>query len=317
MLTCQAKLTIKNNSTLGYMEVGAMSKQFNNIGIIGKHGDPLAGGTLSELLDYLGKRNCKILLDSGSLGSTTDLGQKYETADRAILGKECDLIIVVGGDGTLLNAARSLVSFDVLVLGINLGRLGFLVDVTPSDLSETLDQIFAGHYKEEQRALLHAHVTRDGQLINESTAFNDVVLHTRNVARMIEYETHIDDQFVNVTRSDGLIVSTPTGSTAYALSGGGPILHPELNAVVLVPICPHTMSHRPIVVDAESKIEIVVSKSNQALAQCTCDGQIDLNVENGDHIVIEKEQYPIRLIHPENYNYFEILQAKLHWGKHP
>lgn len=294
-----------------------MSNQFKNIGIIGKHGNPLAGGTLTALLQYLGKHDVHILLDISSLGAVEKLGDDYETAGREILGEKCDLIIVVGGDGTLLNAARSLVHFDVPLLGINQGRLGFLVDVTPSDLSDTLDRIFSGQYKEERRCLLHAHVIRNGEQINESTAFNDVVLHTRNVARMIEYETHIDGQFVHITRSDGLIVSTPTGSTAYALSGGGPILHPDLNAIVLVPICPHTMSHRPIVVDADSKIEIVVGISNQAHTQCTCDGQIDLNIQNGDHIVIQKVERPIRLIHPESYNYFEILQAKLHWGKHP
>lgn len=292
-----------------------MSTQFNNIGIIGKHGDPYAGGTLTDLLDYLSKHDANILLDEISLGTVTDLDQEYETADRNTLGEKSDLVIVVGGDGTLLNAARSLVSADVPLLGINLGRLGFLADVTPLHLSDTLDLIFSGNYREDQRAILEAQVFRGDERVNQSAAFNDVVLHTKNVARMIEYETHIHGQFVNVTRSDGLIVSTPTGSTAYALSGGGPILHPELNAIVLVPICPHTMSHRPIVVDANSIIEIVVSESNQASAQCTCDGQIDLEVQNGDRIVIEKLANPVRLIHPANYNYYEILRAKLHWGK--
>jgi NAD+ kinase len=292
-----------------------MSRQFNKIGIIGKHGDPNAGGALSELLAYLGKHEADILLDKRSLESAVDVNQGYTLADRKTMGESCDLIIVVGGDGTLLNAARDLVDYEVPLLGINLGRLGFLADVTPSELEETLDQICSGTYEEDKRTLLRARVIRDGELINESTAFNDVVLHTRNVARMIEYETHINDQFVNVTRSDGLIVSTPTGSTAYALSGGGPILHPGLNALVLVPICPHTMSHRPIVVDADSKIELVVSESNRAHAQCTCDGQIDLPTQNGDHIIIEKKEKSVRLIHPQSYNYFKLLRAKLHWGK--
>jgi NAD+ kinase len=292
-----------------------MSRQFNKIGIIGKHGDPNAGGTLTELLAYLGKHQAEVLLDKKSLASAFGSNHDYKLVDRKEMGENCDLVIVVGGDGTLLNAARDLVDYGVSLLGINLGRLGFLADVTPSELEETLDQICSGTYEEDQRTLLQARVIRDGEQINQSTAFNDVVLHTRNVARMIEYETYINGQFVNVTRSDGLIVSTPTGSTAYALSGGGPILHPELNALVLVPICPHTMSHRPIVVDADSKIEIVVSESNQAHAQCTCDGQIDLATQNGDHIVIEKKERPVRLIHPANYNYFKLLRAKLHWGK--
>jgi NAD+ kinase len=297
------------------MEAGNMSRQFNKIGIIGKHGDPNRGGTLSDLLAYFGKHEAEILLDKKSLGSAIEDSENYSFVDRQTMGENCDLIIVVGGDGTLLNAARDLVDYEVSLLGINLGRLGFLADVTPSELEETLDQICSGTFKEDRRSLLQARVVRNGEEINENTAFNDVVLHTRNVARMIEYETYINGQFVNVTRSDGLIVSTPTGSTAYALSGGGPILHPDLNALVLVPICPHTMSHRPIVVDADSIIEIVVSESNQAHAQCTCDGQIDLALQNGDRIVIEKKEHPIRLIHPESYNYFKLLRAKLHWGK--
>jgi NAD+ kinase len=292
-----------------------MSRQFNKIGIIGKHNDPNRGGTLTELLVYLGKREAEVLLDKRSLESAVANDQGYNFVDRPSMGENCDLIIVVGGDGTLLNAARDLVDYKVPLLGINLGRLGFLADVTPSELEESLDQIFSGIYKEDQRTLLQATVIRDGEQISHNTAFNDVVLHTRNVARMIEYETYINEQFVNVTRSDGLIVSTPTGSTAYALSGGGPIVHPELKALVLVPICPHTMSHRPIVVDADNKIEIIVSESNQAHAQCTCDGQVDLALQNGDRIVIEKKEHPIRLIHPASYNYFKLLRAKLHWGK--
>lgn len=292
-----------------------MSKQFNTVGIIGKHGDPNAGGTLTDLLTYLEGLPVDILLDKNSVESAANLSQSYTRVDRQELGEKCDLVIVVGGDGTLLNAARSLVDFGVPMLGINLGRLGFLADVTPSALTETLNQICLGNYKEDQRTLLHAVVIRDGKQINESSAFNDVVVHTCNVARMIEYETHIGGQFVNITRSDGLIVSTPTGSTAYALSGGGPILHPSLNALVLVPICPHTMSHRPIVVDANSQIDIVVSETNQAQTQCTCDGQIDLALQNGDRIIITKKEKPIRLIHPADYNYYEILRAKLHWGK--
>ncbi len=292
-----------------------MPKIFKTVGIIGKHGDPHAGGTLDELIRYLTTHQIQILLDEISLETIADLAEDDGVVDRPTLGKRCDLVIVVGGDGTLLNAARSLMDYKVPMLGINLGRLGFLADVIPSDLTHTLDQIFAGNYQEEQRTLLYARVLRNGKQINESAAFNDVVVHTCNVARMIEYEVHIGGQFVNIARSDGMIVSTPTGSTAYALSGGGPILHPSLNALVLVPICPHTMSYRPIVVDADSTIEIVVSKDNQARAQCTCDGQIDLGLENGDRVIIEKRKTPIRLIHPPEYNYYGILRAKLHWGK--
>jgi NAD+ kinase len=292
-----------------------MSNHFKTIGIIGKHGDPHAGGVLRELLAYLDRCEFASLLDEVSLGVATNLAERNAYVSRETLGKDCDLVIVVGGDGTMLNAARSLVDFDVPLLGINLGRLGFLTDITPTTLIDSLDQIFAGNYQEEKRDLLQARVLRNGKQINESAAFNDVVVHTCNVARMIEYDLHIGGKHVNTARSDGMIVSTPTGSTAYALSGGGPILHPSLSALVLVPICPHTMSYRPIVVDANNTIEIIVSENNQARAQCTCDGQIDLGLENGDHVMIKQKEKPIRLIHPSDYNYYGILRAKLHWGK--
>jgi NAD+ kinase len=289
-----------------------MTISFNTIGIIGKHNAPNTGGVLNELLGFLRQRQLKVILDSRSLA---DEHPEEEHAERPVLGESCDLIIVVGGDGTLLNAARSLVDYQVPLLGINLGRLGFLTDVAPSDMQHSLEQIFAGDYQQERRALLHARVMRGDTQISESTAFNDVVVHTCNVARMMEYETYINGKFINVTRSDGLIVATPTGSTAYALSSGGPIVHPSLDALVLVPICPHTMSYRPVVVAASSRVEIVVSEDNQARAQCSCDGQIDLSLENGDKVVIEKTADPITLIHPSDYNYYGILRAKLHWGK--
>lgn len=292
-----------------------MSNYFKNIGVIGKHGDPHAGGVLRELLGYLDRCELASLLDEVSLGSSADLAERNSFVSRERIGKDCDLVIVVGGDGTMLNAARSMVDFNVPLLGINLGRLGFLTDITPVALIDSLDQIFAGNFQEEKRDLLQARVMRNGTQINESAAFNDVVVHTCNVARMIEYDLHIGGKHVNTARSDGMIVSTPTGSTAYALSGGGPILHPSLSALVLVPICPHTMSYRPIVVDANNTIEIIVGENNQAHAQCTCDGQIDLGLENGDHVIIERKANPIRLIHPADYNYYGILRAKLHWGK--
>jgi NAD+ kinase len=292
-----------------------MTKPFNTIGIIGKHGDPTAGGTLLEVINYLKQHDYEVLLDEYSFDVSPELIRDMTGVCRSELGERCDLAIVVGGDGTMLNAARSLVDHGVPILGINLGRLGFLTDISPDDIHRHLDQILAGNYLEEQRALLHARVMRNGDEINESTAFNDVVVHKTDVARMIEYETYIGGKFVNNTRSDGLIVSTPTGSTAYALSGGGPIVHPSLNALVLVPICPHTMTYRPIVVDGDSTVEIMVTEDNQGHAQITCDGQIDLGLMNGDRVVIKRKDKFIRLIHPENYNYYEILRAKLHWGK--
>jgi NAD+ kinase len=184
-------------------------------------------------------------------------------------------------------------------------------------MAERLDEILGGRYAFEDRFLLHTYIEREGQNISESTAFNDVVVHKWDVARMIEFRTYINDKFVHTMRSDGMIVSTPTGSTAYALSGGGPILHPALHAVVLVPICPHTMSNRPIVVDASSVIRIEVSDHTRSPAQITCDGQINLGLVSGDRVVIRKKERPVRLIHPQDHNYFDVLRAKLRWSEHP
>ncbi|MCF6210598.1 MAG: NAD(+) kinase [Gammaproteobacteria bacterium] len=292
-----------------------MSTPFKTVGIIGKHGASSASDTVKQLINCLQKQQLEVLLDRDSLDLTQDLGNDITLVDRGELGRRCDLAIVVGGDGTLLNAARELVDHDVPLLGINLGRLGFLTDIPPTDLSTNLSRIFAGEYKEESRNMLNAQVIRNGETVSDSTAFNDVVVHKFNAARMIEYETFIDDQFVNTTRSDGLIVSTPTGSTAYALSSGGPIVHPSLNALVLVPICPHTMSYRPIVVDGNSRVDIIVHDLTHTSARVTCDGQISLALSDGDRVSIQKKPRPIRLIHPPEYNYFSILRAKLHWGK--
>jgi len=228
---------------------------------------------------------------------------------------KCDLVIVVGGDGTLLKAARLLVDMDVRILGINLGRLGFLTDVSRHEMEARLDEIFAGRFQEESRFLLRAVVVRNGEETMHGDALNDVVLQKWNVARLIQFDTHIDGLFVTTQRADGLIVSTPTGSTAYALSGGGPILHPSLNAIALVPICPHTLSNRPIVVDAMSTVEIVVCDGQQTSAQLTFDGQTASALEPGDRVVIRRKDRPVRLIHPPDHDYFATLRTKLHWAK--
>ena len=241
--------------------------------------------------------------------SELNLDLPHEILDRQTLGDTVDLAVIIGDDGTLLNAARSLCNHDVPLLGVNLGRLGFLTDISPEGLEEKLEQIFAGEYDEEPRGLLHSRIFRQGELISQSSAFNDVVIHKWNGARMLEYETYIDGKFINTTRSDGIIVSTPTGSTGYALSGGGPILHPSLHAIVLVPICPHSMVY------VDSEIKIIVKDCNQAEAQVTCDGQINLGLQAEDRIHITREQHLIRLIHPKSYDYYAMLRAKLHWGK--
>jgi NAD+ kinase len=287
--------------------------EFSTIGLITKPEDARLADTVHSLVNYLKSKSLEIIVDQGAAVLLQDPGLVGRT--RQDMARHCDLIIVVGGDGTLLHAARSLVSSQVPMLGINRGRLGFLVDVSPDDISATLDEILAGRYKEEYRFLLHAEVVRDGIVIAQSEAFNDVVVHVRNVVRMIELDTYVDGRYLNTQRADGLIVATPTGSTAYALSGGGPILHPSLNAIVLVPVCPHTLSNRPIVVDAESRIEIRVCERNNPPARVSFDGQANVKLLPKDCIKIRRQSNLLRLIQPVDHDYFNILRAKLRWSE--
>ena len=290
-----------------------MSSHFQRIGIIGKQGDPAVKDTILRLCDYLvadGKdvlleqETCR-LLDNRPLPSVSEID----------LPCQSDLVIVVGGDGTLLHAARKLSPRGTPILGINLGRLGFLVDLSPAEMIPRLDQIFAGEYDEEERFLLRVTMGDESGDDSGVNALNDVVLHKWNIARMIEFETYINGKLVNDQRSEGLIVSTPTGSTVYALSGGGPLVHPSLNALILVPICPHTLSNRPIVVDGDSEIEIHLARGQSDDVQITCDGQSTLPVMEGEIIRISKAPDKVRLIHPKGHDHYSILRAKLGWGK--
>ena len=288
--------------------------KFNTIGVITKPQAETARETLQSLFDFLANNNCTDFIDEQIPDSIN--AHQFEKLDRKEIGERCDLAIVVGGDGTILNAVRSLSRASVPLLGINVGRLGFLADISPDNLEDSLNEILAGSYHEEQRFLLEMQVYRDNKLIFEGDAFNDVVVHIRDVARMIEFETRINDEFVNHQRADGIVVSTPTGSTAYALSGGGPILHPKLDALTLVPICPHTLSNRPIVIDADSQIEILICNTKEGIAQATCDGHLSTDVHVGDCIKVKRKADKITLLHPKQHNYFEILRAKLHWSEH-
>jgi NAD+ kinase len=288
--------------------------KFNTIGVITKPQAESARQTLQVLFDFLKNKNCDIILDEHVPDTlNTD---NYSKVSREQIGQQCDLAIVVGGDGTILNAARSLSDAHVPLVGINVGRLGFLADISPEDLEHSLDEILNGFYHEEQRFLLEMQVVRDNKVIFEGDAFNDVVIHIRDVARMIEFETRINDEFVNHQRADGIVISTPTGSTAYALSAGGPILHATLDAITLVPISPHTLSSRPLVVHADSQIDVLICNTKEGIAQATCDGHLSMDVLVGDHIKVQRKADKITLLHPRKHNYFEILRAKLHWSEH-
>ena len=287
-----------------------MALQFQTIGLIGKLDAPMPIELLLKLNEFLLGNGQQVLLEEETGNKMP--GHGMETATLEQIGCVCDLAIVVGGDGTLLHTARSLADYHVPLVGVNLGRLGFLVDISPGEMTVKLDQIFSGHYQEDRRFLLRAEING-----KTSTAFNDVVIHKWDTARMIEFETYIDGAFMDAQRSDGMIISTPTGSTAYALSGGGPLMLPELNATVMVPICPHTLSNRPLVVAGESLIEIIVcGNTNLDHVRVTCDGQISMSVQR-KAIRIRKHHCPVRLIHPPGHDHFKILRKKLSWSGHP
>ena len=287
-------------------------KQFSTIGIFCKENDERIETTLRTLHQFLSAENFKIVAEKNAAEIINIPVMNTDEICSCI-----NLAIVVGGDGTLLKAGRLLSDKDIPVIGINLGRLGFLVDISPNEIAEQLAQMLQGRYTLETRSLLYAEAFRGKQSLGESIALNDVVLHVRNDIRMIEFTTHIDDHFVNTQRADGIVIATPTGSTAYSLSGGGPILHPGLDAVVLVPICPHTLSNRPLVVSNDSLIHIELCESRDVNARLSFDGQSNIELQAGDHVVIRQKSHKLQLMHPESYDYYHILRNKLGWSVSP
>lgn len=288
--------------------------EFRRIGLVGRLGSEQAQTSLHRLIAYLKQVGVDIVLDDEIALSMPDAGVR--TAHREILADDCDLVIVVGGDGSLLSAARVMVRTGVPILGINRGRLGFLTDIKPDEIEEKVGEVLAGDYLTEKRFLLTSSVYRDGKPIASADALNDVVIHPGQFIRMIDFELYIDGEFVYRQRSDGLIISTPTGSTAYALSGGGPIMHPKLDAIVLVPLNPHTLSSRPIVVNGNSEIRLLVVDSNLVQPHVTCDGQNHVITEAGDEILVRKKPETLSLIHPPNHNFYDTCRTKLGWASH-
>ena len=286
---------------------------FESIGLISKPGDDKVADTLERLVAFLEQRAVRLVLDRTSAAYLAGRGEFVATREE--LGDRCDLAIVIGGDGTFLGAARSLAGCEVALLGINLGRLGFLADIMPDEIVERVGEILDGCFDEEPRLMIEASVERGGGVAARFDALNEVTAHKAELARLLEFETYIDGRLVYNQRSDGLIVSTPTGSTAYALSGGGPILHPNLDAVVLVPICPHALGSRPLVVHGASEIEIRMEARDNPLAHLTCDGQSSMELAHGDRIRIRRKTSSVRLIHPAGHDHYATLRAKLHWAR--
>ncbi|MBK1735106.1 NAD kinase [Halorhodospira abdelmalekii] len=289
---------------------------FRSIGIIGKPGDRAVFEILERLLPILQAHSCRTRIDATTVaaGGCAD----HLRAPRAELLEHSDLVIAIGGDGTLIHVARALAGHpNAALMGINRGRLGFLVDVHPQHLHEISD-VLAGRCVIDERLILTVEVRhRDGHISGRAVAVNEVVIHRWNTARMIELSTWINDQPLSEHRSDGLIVATPTGSTAYALAGGGPIVHPNLHAMVLVPISPHSLSNRPLVIDSASEVEIRVHPEFIEQVRVSCDSQHELALSAESRILVRAHPSPLRMVHPPGYSYFNILRAKLGWGTPP
>ncbi|RUO80418.1 NAD(+) kinase [Idiomarina tyrosinivorans] len=292
--------------------VSAVKAVFSKIALLGKSHHEETRQTLESLYQALRARNYDVLIERQAAEQLA-LDDDTRTASLQEIGEWADLAVVIGGDGNMLGAARTLCNYNVGVVGVNRGNLGFLTDISPQDVLTPLLAILHGDYYTEQRFLLSAEVMSQGSRAGQGCAINEVVLHSDKVAHMVEFEVYVDDQFVYSQRSDGIIVATPTGSTAYSLSGGGPILHPDLDAITLVPMFPHTLSSRPIVLNANRQIRLRAAYDNDLL-QVSCDGHVRMAVHPGDDILIAKHQRPLRLIHPVDYSYYNVLSKKLGWG---
>lgn len=290
-----------------------MALKFRNIGLIGTHRNPLVAETVLQLDSLLNKLGLSVMIEQETAAELPNAIKNI--AHKDAMGNDCDLVIAVGGDGNLLAAARHFSIHKVPVLGVNRGTLGFLTDIRPEDLEAELKPILEGNYYEEKRFLVEAKVKQDGEFTYHSNALNDIVLFPGQVAQLIEFELYIDQQFVYSQRSDGLIIATPTGSTAYSLSAGGPIMQPHLNALVLVPMFPHTLTSRPIVIDADNQIVIHIAEYNKTNPRLSYDGQSHVSLKPGAEIHIQKQAQPLCLIHPKNHQYYDVLRTKLQWGK--
>lgn len=288
-------------------------QQFNRVGVVGRlEGNAQSIDTLKQLINYLAAKGLEVVLEQHV--SYVLPGHGLPVFRHEELGQQCDLAIVVGGDGSMLTTARALAQHHVPVVGINRGGLGFLTDIAPDELEQRLDDVFAGNYEIESRFMLEGDICRNGQCFNTGQALNDIVLSAGSSGRMIEFELYIDDHFVYSQRSNGLIISTPTGSTAYALSGGGPIVHPSLDAVVLVPMMPHTLTARPIVIDGNSEIKIIPGNLHDTHAMVCCDGHLNFTIEGDEEVLIRKMSDQLNLIHTLPNSYYATCRRKLGWG---
>jgi NAD+ kinase len=288
-----------------------MKSQFRHVALIGKYHAQGSRSALEEIAHFLHAQGCEVALERDT-ASNTGLTQ-YPVLDVAAVGAHCDLALVVGGDGTMLGIGRQLAQFGVPLVGINQGRLGFITDIAFEDFQTALGPMLRGEYEEDRRWMIQAEVVRDGRCVFSATAMNDVVVNRGASAGMVELRVEVDGRFVANQRADGLIIATPTGSTAYALSAGGPLLHPSISGWVMVPIAPHTLSNRPIVLPdtGEITVEIVAGRD----ASANFDMQSLASLLHGDRITVRRSEYQMRFLHPKGWSYFDTLRKKLHWNE--
>lgn len=294
------------------------------VALIGRQESPEVGDSIVALAGFFRERGISVLVETETAIQTEQLLGKSvlggaECADFMQMGPRVDLAVVVGGDGTMLHAARQLARFDRPLVGINQGRLGFMTDIARSDMLNAMTQLLAGSFSQEERLLLDTEVVFGGASSvwqpQANLAFNDVVIDKGATGRMIEFELRVDDEFIYSARADGLIVCTPTGSTAYALSANGPILHPKLGGIALVPLCPHALSNRPITLPDSARIEVKLVQGANARAHF--DGQETVDLMPGDAVRLVRSPHRVRLLHPPGYSYFAMLRQKLHWSEGP
>ena len=287
------------------------------IALVGKYHSLEIAESLRRLAEYLHERGVSVFIERETaehIGKQVDLS-RWVTCGFNDIGAHADLAIVLGGDGTMLNAARRLARYCVPLVGVNQGRLGFMTDIAREDMLTCMDDLLDGRFSQENRLLLAAEVIRGGKEVAENLALNDVVVDKGAIGRMIEFELFIDGEFIYNLRADGLIVATPTGSTAYSLSSGGPILHTSLTGISLVPLCPHALTNRPIIVRDSAEIELRLTQA--AAARVHFDGQLTLDLLPGDCVRLRRSEHAIRFLHPPGYSYFAMLRQKLHWSERP
>ncbi|WIM05618.1 MAG: NAD(+)/NADH kinase [Candidatus Nitricoxidivorans perseverans] len=283
--------------------------------LIGKYQTPEVAESLLALADFLRERGVGVLVEESAAPALLMHAHDHETASFETIGARADVAIVLGGDGTLLAAARRLAEFGVPLTGINQGRLGFMTDIARDDMLSAMDDLLGGRFTAEPRILLDAEVLREGRRVFHSLALNDVVVRKGDIGRLIEMNVAVDGEFLHVLRADGVIVATPTGSTAYALSANGPILYPAVPGIALVPLCPHALSYRPITLSDQNRIELTLVPPNEAVVHF--DGQGRFDAHAGDCVRVTRSRHVATLLHPPGYSYFAMLREKLHWSAAP